>query len=74
MTTAVLVAPRPATTLVFRRQLDQDRALRERSRRKRHEILERIEHHPDADLGLRRQAEFYRQRLEAGMEQPDDQR
>ena len=74
MTGAVLVAPRPAMTLVFRRQMRDDRALRERSRQKRHEILEQIEHHPDADPGLRRQAEFYRERLEAGMERDDDQR
>ena len=73
MTSAVVVAS-PDMTLVFRRQLGQDRELRERSRQKRHEILEHIEHHPDADPGLRAQAEFYRERLEAGTERPDDRR
>lgn len=72
MTTAVLVATPPPILLIFGRQVREDRAVREESRRKRREILAQIERHPDADPGLRRQAEFYRERLEAGMERADD--
>ena len=74
MTGPVVVATTPGVSLFFKRQMQHDQDLRETSRKKRHEILERIENHPDANPGLRRQAEFYRERLEAGMEQSDDRR
>jgi hypothetical protein len=54
------------------RELRADKQIRQQSRAKRSEILEHISRHPDADEGLRRQAEFYRRRLEAGMEHSDD--
>lgn len=72
MTTAVLVASPPMIVRLFGHQVRRDREVREASRQKRHEILDEIVQHPDADPGLRRQAEFYRRRLEAGTEGDDD--
>ena len=74
MTTAVAVArPIPAVVLRFNSEVEGDHDVRERSKRKRAEILEAIEKHPDADPGLRRQAGMYRRRLEAGMEGTADE-
>lgn len=62
----------PGTLWLQRRELREDRAARAESKRKRVELLTAIEHDPDADEGLRRQARLYRERLEAGMEQRGD--
>lgn len=72
MTSAIVVAPAPPVSLIFRRSVERDETVREQSRQKRSEILDAVAKHPDADPGLRRQAKFYRDRLAAGRERPDD--
>jgi hypothetical protein len=49
----------------------EDRRVRAESQRKRAELLDEIRRSPDADEGLRRQAAFYQERLEAGMDHRD---
>ena len=71
MTGAVITSPQ-LRLLTQRRELHQDRRLREESRSKRAEILEQISRHPDANEGLKAQARLYRERLEAGMEGDSD--
>lgn len=71
MTSAVLVSPTMRLQIEGTRAR-RDRQMRERSRAKRAEILDRISRHPDADEGLRQQARLYRERLEAGMDGPTD--
>ena len=71
MSGAVIVSPQ-IRLRAQSRHAQHDERLRAASRSKRAEILDQIGRHPDADEGLRRQARLYRERLEAGMEQPDD--
>ena len=72
MSGIVAVGVTPGVNLIFGRQQRRDQRVREASQAKRALVLDAIAHHPDATDGLRRQAEFYRRRLEAGMEQPHD--
>lgn len=58
--------------LTQHRSSQHDQAVRAQSRSKRAEILDQISCHPDANEGLRRQARLYRERLEAGMDAPND--
>jgi hypothetical protein len=71
MTAAVAMGRNPGsvTHLIGWRR---DREVRQQSQHKRAALLEAIAKHPDADPGLRRQAEFYRRRLEAGLERHVD--
>ena len=62
----------PAGTALFRRQVIRDERIRAKSREKRAELLDAVVEQLNPDDGLRRQAEFYRRRLEAGMEHPDE--
>ena len=58
--------------LLERRSRREGQLVRAESQRKRAEVYDAIAADPDADEGLKAQARFYRERLEAGMRNGHD--